>query len=961
MPAFSRSRAGRRPLAGRSSPRARVHLVGSASRVRVVSSVCAALAVCPILLGCRTPQGASVPTLGAVALQTTPRGGRASRVTFELPNGLSVVLEESHVAPVVALQAWVGAGAADEAPEEAGVAHVVERVVLAGAKEGEMGEGGTGSGAGAVAAWSSHDATVFETLAAAPLAGAGVDGLAALLARAPFEPAEIERARADVIGELRRRAADPAALTTQALFAAAFGPHAYGRDPLGSEPTVKALTGAQVAAFHRRHYVAGNVTLVAVGDFDARALRGRISAAFGALPRGASSRASRPLPAGLGGPRAGLVAGVPAADVRQERLAVGFRLPGLSDEGLAAADLMAVVLARGDDGLLARELVKNRQLAVGARASVFSASDGGLLILEARLVAGRAEDAARVVLDEALRLAREELPVAELDAARAALEADLVRGQETTSGYARKLGYFATVARDPDYEDHYLRRLRALTPSDARAAAAKILRASNVALAALIVDPAGRSAAEARARLQDVAAASEARADARRIVAAPAAVTAVQDVVRVVLPAGPRVLVLRDPTVHAVWVHALWSGGVRLENARDNGLTTLLAATLARGTRTRPAPQVLAEAAALGGELAGFASADELGVRAQFLARHWERGFELFADCLRHPAFPEAEVEAARRAQLSRVRADDDDPARAAARLFASTLWPRHSYRLPVLGTAESVSTLTRRRLVDHYRRFYGATNLIIAVVGDVDTERVVAKLQALFADAPAPLADPVPAPSSEDRDPAAAEVVRLGPRETARFVLGYGGVSLHDPERSAAEVLAGVLGGPAGRLARELGPASVADVRSWSGADGGSLTMDVASTPDGIDAAVPALRTAVGRVVAAGFTEPEVARARRALVAARVLALERRGEVAAAVAREEALGLGAGRSRGEPAELAAVTPEAVTRVARRLLDPRREIVVAVRPPSGPAVAKAAAPKLIAPKTGPGGGRPRAP
>jgi len=141
-------------------------------------------------------------------------------------------------------------------------------------------------------------------------------------------------------------------------------------------------------------------------------------------------------------------------------------------------------------------------------------------------------------------------------------------------------------------------------------------------------------------------------------------------------------------------------------------------------------------------------------------------------------------------------------------------------------------------------------------------------------------------------------------------------------------------------------------------------VTLDVAATPDGVDAAVPALRAALARILAAGFAAPEVARARQALVAERVRTLEHRAAVAAALAREEALGPDAATGRRSPAALAAVTPDAVTRIARRLFDPKREIVAAVRPPAAPtapaAVAKAAAPKL-APKPGSGGGRAPAP
>jgi zinc protease len=899
--------------------------------------------------GCGTPGASGGPALGNATLPA-PRASRESRAAFELPNGVRVVLEESHVTPTVAIQAWVRGGAADQRGEgEAGAAHLVERLVV-GSVEGPP-----------AVAWSGHDATVFEALVAPSQVSAGLGALGAALARRTFEAADVERARADVVAESRRAATDPATRTSRALFLAAFGATGYGQPLVGAEGLVAALTREQVARFHERAYVAPNVTLVVVGDFEARAVRAAVASAFGAIPRGAPAVA--PAASAPAAPRVQVVSDVS----RDSRLAVGFRLPPFADADLAAVDLLAAVLARGgadSEGRLPRELARNRQLASTARSTVFAGREAGLLSLEARLVAGRADEAAAVVLDEALRLARQEVSASELDAARAALETDLVRGKESTSGYARRLGYFATVAGDADYEDRYLARLRKLDPADLRAVAARVLRAENASLAALTPEPsdggAGIDAALAE-RLGRVVAAAEARADARRVVAPVAGVSAVDDVVRVVLPSGTRLLVLRDPAVHAVWVQALWPGGLRLEDARSNGVTSLLAATLTRGTRTRPATRVAADARALGGALSATAGVDDMGLAGRFLSRHWESALELVADCVQSPAFPEAEVDVAMRAQLARARVAADDASDVARRLFAETLFPRHPYRRALLGTAETISTLSRRRVAEHFRRSYGAANLTLAIVGDVDVERVVAKARVLFSDARA-AAEPAPPPAEERAPEGPAEVFRAAPKDAAYAIVGYPGLSLRDPDRAAAAVLARLLSGPEGRLARETAGAVVAEASSTSALEGGAFTVGVPAAPERLDAAVIAVRAALANVAQAGFTAAEVAVAQRDVLRARVAEGEHRAATAAALARGEALGLGAGALRGAPAGLGALTPDAVTRVARRLLDPAREIVAVARPAAPPAVSKALPPRTAARPAQPsGGGRASAP
>ena len=895
--------------------------------VRVVSFVCAALGFGSLVGACGAPPGASVPAFASTALPAAV-DGRKTRLTFSLPNGVTAILEENHVTPVVALQAWIAGGSSLEDAAHGGLAHLTERVVLAGAR--------ADADAAPVTAWTSFDETVFETVVAAPFATTRLDALGAMLARGGFDAGEVERARADVLGEVRRAAA-PATAATHALFAAAFARHGYGRPVLGDDASLRALTAVDVAAFHARAYAGANVTLVAVGDFDAAALRERVTRAFAVLPKGPPPDAS---PAALsGGPPATVV----TTDGVAGHLTIGFRV---APRAIASVDILAAALARGGAGRLPRELVRNRQLARAVRASVFHGRDGGLLVLDVPLVAGRSEEAARVALAEVSR-ARRELSSAELADARAVLEADLARSQETVAGYARKLGLFAVVSGGPAYEAQYLEALRTLTPEDVRTSTDALVLPSAIFLA---VATATRAPEALTARLGALAAVQTVKSP--RAAAAPA-LTAQGAVVRAVLASGVRVLVLRDPGAASVAAQAVWSGGLRLEDARTNGVTSLLSATLPRGTRTRDAARLAADLAAVGGALTASAGRDELGVTATFLAREWGRGLALLADCLRHPAFAEEEVEGARRAALERVRDHEDDAEVAATRLYAATLWPAHPYRLPLLGTAASLSGLTRRRLADHFQRFYGAANLTIAVIGDVDPGRVVETLGALFADAPAALASAAPTSPAPRATDAPTEVFALAARDQAHVAVGYPGLPLRDPERRAADVLVALLGGVDGLLARELAGVSLVDASAWSGVDGGALVFDLASTPPAVEAAVASLRAALGRAVAGPFASADVERARAALVSADAHALESRGAVASALARDEALGLPAGAYRRAAAELGAVTPEAVARVARRLLDPRLEIVAVVRPPLAPTVAKAS-PSKLATRSGPG-------
>ena len=881
----------------------------------------------------------------AAAEPVAAPGGKATRVDMTLSSGLRVILEENHVSPVVAMQAWVGAGAADDPPELAGLAHLFEHTLFSSTKRRSAGRIAREIDAvgGSIDAWTTLDETAYQLVLAPQYLDAGVDVLADALTNATFDPIELERERKAVLSELREAEASPERAVAQLLFQTTFKIHPYGRSLLGTPATVASLTRDQLLAAYQRIYVGRNLTLVMVGDFDGASLAAKVKRAFSTLRKGDAARA-RPTEPAQTAPRTVVV----ARDLPETRLALSFRAPAVSDADVPALDLLATILGQGERSRLNLQLLRSRQLVTAASAYMFAARDSGLLVVSASTPPGRLEEPARALLDEVLRLGREEVSPAELDRARALLATGLVRDQETPAGHARRLGSFARAGGGDATDDNdagearYLARIAALTPAELRTVAARYLRTAGLSSAALVSArgvTGGRGAVDPvklGARLEGVWAAGEVRAD-RRFAAVP--IASAGDVARAVLPSGLRILVLRDASPGLVAVHALWPGGTRIEDERSNGISNLLAILLPHGPRSRAGVELAGELEGMSGSLSGFSTRNSLGLRADFAVDQWERGLELVADCITNPRFAEEDLERERRVVLDRIRARDRNPVGLAFQLFSSALWTRHPYRLPEIGTVDAVASLTRRRLVDHYRRYYGASGLTIAVVGDVTPSRVVGKLQSLLVDVPGVAADPAAVPAEPPRTEP-REVFRVSPADAAHVVLGYPGTTLRDPDRVTLEVLAEILSGPNGRLApalREpraltLGPTA----SSIEGIDPGWFAIYFGCRPEGLEASVAAARAELARLVEHGVTQEEVVRARQHLVGTHAMRLDRRSAVAAALAFHEAQGLGWREFRRDADALARVTIADVQRVARKFVDPRREVVAVVRPNDDP-------------------------
>jgi zinc protease len=867
---------------------------------------------------------------------------------FRLDNGLTVLLAPNRLAPVVATQAWIGVGSADETATTAGIAHVFEHMLFKGTARRGVGDIASTieSAGGDINAWTSFNQTVFHVVLASRFFETAVDVLADALQHSAFDPTELEREREVILEEIRQGADDPVRNVAQALFSTAYVSHPYRRPVIGGVATVKRFTREHLLDFFHRWYVASNVTLVVSGDIEPEPARKIIERHFGGMARGAPRRQRHVEP-----PQVATRAVVLSQDTSEAYVALGYHVPPLRHPDTAALDVAASVLGQGESSRLNVEVRRHKEAVTSTYAYVHSLIDPGMFVISATLRPEKLHDATAALGGELARLAAGGISVEELDKARHGIEADTIYQLETAQGQARKHGFYELTAGDARWEEEYLDEVRRLTPARVRDAVRRHLGPDSATIAALL--PSGGRPSSERARTAE-GKRLVTRLQRATVAARPAPPPARKpgkgrsardpDLVRAVLPGGLRVVIKRDPSVPVVAMRVVWTGGVRLEQESDNGISALLASVLTRGCGDQNADALAATVDRMAGGLAGIAGRNSLGIRAEWLAASWEKGFGLVADCVLTPRFDADEVARQRRRLLDELEARKESPGHAVFRLFAETLYRRHPYRFDVDGTPASVARLTRKRLIDFYRSRFPVGAMTLAVVGDVDPARVLELAKARFGAASlarAPKAAAPPAVEAEvftGRSAASREVYRYLDREQAHLVIGFPGTTVDSADRHALEVLATILGGQGGRLFVELRDRQSLAYRvsafSVDGLDPGYIAVYLSCSPDKIDAAVAGIRLEVDRIVAEGPTEAEVERATRYLIGAHEISLQRRSVLATALAYHEAYGLGYDRYLSYGAEIGKITAADVKRAARRYLDWDVAVTATVRPTS---------------------------
>jgi zinc protease len=408
-----------------------------------------------------------------------------------LDNGLNVLIQEEHTAPLASVWCWYKVGSKDERPGLTGISHWVEHMNFKGTANipRDQVKGIIEQFGGSWNGYTWIDQTTYLETATRDALDRMLFIESERMASCLYHPDDCESERTVIISELQGGENDPDQLLDQELTATAFKAHPYRHPTIGWLPDLQAMTRDDLYGYYRRYYVPNNATLVIVGDVDTDEALRRVDHYFGGIQPGDQPARLRTVEPEQTGER--------RLTIRREGttayLKVGYHAPSATDEHFVPLLILDAVLT-GAKGLnlwssfrvpapqrsarLYRALVE-RGLASSVSGALMPTAQPFLYTLSATVMEGTPLASVESALLEAIdAAARDGITGQELAKAKAQLRARLVFDNDSITNIAHQLGYFETIA-SVDLFSTLPSRIAAVTLESAAAAARAVLQPSN--------------------------------------------------------------------------------------------------------------------------------------------------------------------------------------------------------------------------------------------------------------------------------------------------------------------------------------------------------------------------------------------------------------------------------------------------------------------------------------------------
>lgn len=315
---------------------------------------------------------------------------------------------------------------------------------------------------------------------------------------------------------------------------------------------------------------------------------------------------------------------------------------------------------------------------------------------------------------------------------------------------------------------------------------------------------------------------------------------------KAVLDNGLRVITSAMPTSRSVCLVVLVGAGSCYEDEQEAGITHFTEHLFFKGTERRPtSKEISQDIEGIGGMLNGGTDKELTMYWSKVASPHFDIALDVLSDLLLNSRFEEKEIERERGVIYEEIKMSLDLPQQRVDSLIDELLWPGQPLGREVIGTKETVSSITREQMLKHVSARYRPNNTVFSIAGDIDHEETLARIEPLFSTWSA--GEFSTGYITDDKQTEPRLRVETRDIEQAHLCLAVHGFSRSHPQRFAIDLLNTVLGsGMSSRLFTEIRERRglAYDIHSYTEhfLDSGAFTIYAGVAPEKVAVAVGAI-----------------------------------------------------------------------------------------------------------------------
>lgn len=660
-------------------------------------------------------------------------GAQKDYTLVKLSTGQTVIVKPVRSNPIVTIDTWIKTGSINEDDKNSGVAHFLEHLFFKGTKNtppGEFDKILESKGALTNAATSKDFTHYYITIPSKDF-DLALKLHSDMLLNPLIPRKELEKERLVVLEEISRGLDSPSSVMYNNLFKKIYSDfepnHPYKRPVIGSKNVIETITREEILDFYNKWYTPSNMTTIIVGDIDPAVAVQKVEEYF------MSANPDKNIKEDSKAPVYPKIKPIDKQlrieekkDVKTGYIAIAYKAPKFKDDKDSyALDVLATILGDSRSSVLNRNLKEKKQLVYSISASNSSFMDDGLFIIQATFNPANAKAVEDAIYSEINALKKGNISDNDVKKAINMIKTSTYYARESISNISNELGYLTLFWGNTGYYDNYISNIENVKKADVARVAKKYLDNSKTAVSLVLPE--------------NIKPISDIKPAVPKTYTAKIVETG-KDTTKYSLANGATLIIKKNDINSIIAIDITSKGGNNLE--KIPGTATLAASSATKGTKNYDYEQFARLLDERGIKLGLSSGSDTFDISLLATKNELDFALDMLNEVVNYPLFNISEIEKAKKLSLASLKSIQDNALSIGIDEFKKTAYPNTVYANTSDVLQKNIPLVTKEDIEEYYNTILEPKNLIITVVGDVESQNIIDKMTTIFNEKNKPVYD---------------------------------------------------------------------------------------------------------------------------------------------------------------------------------------------------------------------------